>query len=225
MSKTKPREGLVISADYQSQGRGQHGSKWQSRPNISLALSMFLRPFNMTVDKQFLFTIWVSQALVDVLSPYLKDSKVKIKWPNDILVNERKIAGILMQNTVRGEKIQSVIIGVGLNVNDSMSQYSFPGTSLMRESGKSIWIPELRERVISGVWNAYVRGIQIPNMKMYKRAYEQQLWKKGEKVKYMENDEKKAGTILGVNENGELQLQTGDTMRILKHKEVRFLMD
>ena len=113
--KEKAAQGTVVLAHYQESGRGQVGNFWESERDKNLLFSVILYPGFLEAGKQFYISKAVSLALADLLKEQLND--VKIKWPNDIYVGEKKIAGILIENTVKGITLDSSIVGVGLNVN------------------------------------------------------------------------------------------------------------
>ena len=106
----------VVVTEHQTQGRGQMGSVWESEHSKNLMFSVFKRFKDLKVDSHFYVSMAVSLAVCDALKLFhLK--QLKIKWPNDILSEQKKICGILIENVIKQERIQSSIIGVGLNVN------------------------------------------------------------------------------------------------------------
>ena len=95
------KEGLVITANYQTEGSGQRGKSWESLINENLLISVVVES-TTSIKNQFLLSKCVALSLYDLLSLYSDD--VSIKWPNDILVGAQKIAGILIQNILKGKK-------------------------------------------------------------------------------------------------------------------------
>lgn len=226
LAKNKPKEGLVVSADYQSAGRGQHGSYWYSGKGLNIALSMYLCPVQLKVDQQFLINIWASLALVKALETYISEESIAIKWPNDILINDKKIAGIIVQSSVQAKNIHHIILGIGLNVNENMNAYNFNATSLKSETGEHICLSSIKESVIENIQKTYLKGIQLPDIGIHAKAYEQRLWRKGEKVNYLEKGEQFSGTIKGINEIGQLQIfEEKGTIRSINTKEVEFILN
>lgn len=106
--------GTVILADIQTNGRGQRGNTWQSDAFDNITMSIAFDPNLCKINNLISLNHITSIALFNFISSYCDN--VKIKWPNDILVNENKIAGILIESQFSGNKMQSVI-GIGLNVN------------------------------------------------------------------------------------------------------------
>src|SRR5688572_19765009 len=112
LKNQKPPEGLIIQAFHQTAGRGQMGTNWHSPAGESLTFSVILTPTFLKVDQQFYLNMAVSLGVYE----YLTTKGVAgglIKWPNDILVQRKKLAGILIENALQGNKIQHSIIGVG----------------------------------------------------------------------------------------------------------------
>ncbi len=106
-------EGTVVLAHYQKKGKGQHGNNWESEDEKNLLMSIIIFPGFLDAGKQFLISKVVSLALIDFLKTETED--VSIKWPNDIYVGKNKIAGILIENSVKGTNMFSAILGIGLN--------------------------------------------------------------------------------------------------------------
>ena len=117
VADNKIHDNLVVVADYQTEGRGQREKKWQSVKNKNLLFSLYISPDDCFVDQKIYFNIITSLSIVYTLDKYIKDSEIQIKWPNDILVNNHKISGILIESTVLKEKIKKIIIGIGININ------------------------------------------------------------------------------------------------------------
>lgn len=108
-------EGFAVFARSQTNGRGQQGTVWESEPGKNINLSFLLRPDFLPADKMFMISKVVSLAIVDYLNGLGKD--FTIKWPNDIYYQDKKVAGILIENEIMGEGVEYSIIGIGLNVN------------------------------------------------------------------------------------------------------------
>ncbi len=135
LKNQKPSEGLIIQAIHQTAGRGQMGTNWHSPAGESLTFSVILMPHFLPPDQQFYLNMAVSLGVFDYLSTKGVQSRV-IKWPNDIIVNRKKIAGILIENSIVGNNIQHSIVGIGLNVNASADSLFDFATSLSTETGR-----------------------------------------------------------------------------------------
>lgn len=128
-------EGTVIMADFQSDGRGQRGNHWQSEPGSNLTVSYILYPVFLYVNEQFVLSKAVALGIADLLTQYGCED-VQIKWPNDVMVCGRKIAGILIENSVQGSAMKHAVVGIGLNVNQSSFPDGLSATSLALQSGE-----------------------------------------------------------------------------------------
>lgn len=146
LSKIRPKEGTAIIADFQTDGKGQVDSKWQSNSNENILMSIILYPESLAVTNQYLMSCMISLSIRTVLSSILIDREIKIKWPNDILCGDKKIAGILIHNTLKGKKLKSSVVGMGININQSYFPSDIPNaTSILLESGVAVQIEEVRE--------------------------------------------------------------------------------
>lgn len=146
LSKIRPKEGTAIIADFQTDGKGQVDSKWQSNSNENILMSIILYPESLAVTNQYLMSCMISLSIRNVLSSILIDREIKIKWPNDILCGDKKIAGILIHNTLKGKKLKSSVVGMGININQSYFPSDIPNaTSILLESGVAVQIEEVRE--------------------------------------------------------------------------------
>lgn len=124
-----PDDYTTIIADYQTAGRGQVGNHWESEAGQNLLLSTIVRPGGIDVSRQFLLSMAVSLAVTDALSTVLPPDAMpllKIKWPNDIYVADGKMVGILVENRLRGREIADVIVGAGINVNQTVFRSDAP---------------------------------------------------------------------------------------------------
>ncbi len=107
----------IIKTNFQTKGRGQIGNSWISNKGDNLLFSIILHPTHLQASNQFILSQCVALALRDTIANFCKN--VCVKWPNDIYVNDKKIAGILIENKLLGKQIESSIIGIGLNVNQT----------------------------------------------------------------------------------------------------------
>jgi BirA family biotin operon repressor/biotin-[acetyl-CoA-carboxylase] ligase len=130
-------EGTVVHTANQTNGKGQRGSVWSAQPKRNLTASVILKPTFLSLKNQFFLYQIVALACYDSVAEILESSQIdiKIKWPNDILVNKKKIAGILIENSIQNNQINSCVAGVGLNVNQTVFHDTISATSLKLVSG------------------------------------------------------------------------------------------
>lgn len=121
-------EGTVVITSNQTAGRGQRGNAWWAEPDANLTFSLLMYPRFLAVQRQFLLTEWVALAVAETLDRFIPGG-AQIKWPNDVLINQKKLCGILIENTLNGSVVAQSIIGIGLNVNQQV--FSFSGAASM----------------------------------------------------------------------------------------------
>lgn len=137
----------VIAAECQTAGRGQNGNKWFSESSRSLTFSLVVKDLCLKAWEQAIISESTAQAVVDTLTSYGIDAR--IKWPNDIYCGEKKICGILIENSLMGEHIKWSIIGIGLNVNNINFPTNLPNpTSMALCTGCVYQIKEVLDRLI-----------------------------------------------------------------------------
>ncbi len=137
----KAPHGTVILAHEQTAGRGQRGRTWTSAKGLDIAASVVVRPDWLYADGQFILAQAAALAVHDVVAEAMhtvvdgRNERVRIKWPNDVLIDRRKVAGILIQNEISGNKVATSIIGIGINMNSSELEAELNATSLRMETG------------------------------------------------------------------------------------------
>ncbi|MCQ2226466.1 MAG: biotin--[acetyl-CoA-carboxylase] ligase [Bacteroidales bacterium] len=139
---------MIVTADYQTAGRGQVGNCWESENNKNLLFSILLRPQSLDVRLQYYLSMAISVAVVAAISPIVASASVKVKWPNDIYVGDKKLAGILIENTLRETKIGDCIVGIGLNVNQDKFLSDAPNpVSMLNITGREHDISLIAESI------------------------------------------------------------------------------
>lgn len=125
----------MVTADFQTAGRGQRGNGWESAPGENLLMSMLFRPDSLHAKDQFLISKIASVAVAKVVEQLLPSgTEVKIKWPNDIYVNEKKVCGMLVENSIgQDASIQHSVIGIGLNLNQMEFMSDAPNPASLRQ--------------------------------------------------------------------------------------------
>lgn len=213
--------GTVILADEQTAGKGQRGSTWLSEGGSNVIMSVFVEHDNLTVENQEAINHWVSLSILSLLKNY--NILAQVKWPNDILVNGKKISGVLIENQLSNNLLRSSIIGIGLNVNQQEFG-DLPATSLRMNTGQFHPVRDIVLQLISALNNesAFLRD---GNRAELKSRYHQNLWKIGERVQFFENDELISGILIGTNDQGLLQINVNGQIRIFGLKQIKFVID
>lgn len=160
LSLSKVQHGAVILAREQTAGRGQRGRTWTAQPGLDLTASVVLKPPALRAEDQFVLGKMAALAVAEV-TRMLVPTDVRIKWPNDVLVERKKIAGILIKNEVVGELVQSSVVGVGINANSSGFPEEMTATSLLLETGRVVDVKVLLDHLCKALdrrWRAFENG-------------------------------------------------------------------
>jgi BirA family biotin operon repressor/biotin-[acetyl-CoA-carboxylase] ligase len=214
-------EGTVIMADHQTDGRGQGKNTWLSEPAANITMSILVQPM-IPAERFFFLNEFVSLAIIDLLEYY--NLQAFIKWPNDIYADNKKVAGILIENILQGRTISVSIAGIGLNVN----QLTFPpdlpnpvSIALLRDKTTDRF--EVRDKLLECFKKRYVQ-LGLKEFQYMHKEYNDFLYKKGEKLSLIHHDKRKSGELIMVNEEGELVIKNADGSNSKYfHGEVQFL--
>ncbi|MFI5358779.1 MAG: biotin--[acetyl-CoA-carboxylase] ligase [Halanaerobiales bacterium] len=210
------QSGTVVVADEQTAGRGRLGRNWYSPAGTGLWLSIILRPDIPPLDSPLL-TVIASLAVYESLlvlekepaAPEQHNNTLQIKWPNDILMDGKKLAGILTELSL-GSKINYAVVGIGINVNQEEFPAELSGiaTSLRREYNKEIDRLELFKKILISFERYYFRLLNNDGPQLVKE------WKGrmniiGKEVSIHDNERIYQGRVLDIAEQGELILESG----------------
>ena len=202
--------GTLVVADSQSGGKGRRGRRWHSPKGSSIAMSLILKP-ELEPEKASMLTLIQAMAVTKALGD-IGGISPQIKWPNDILVNEKKVCGILTEMNLDKTKISSIIIGCGINVN----QDDFPeniadiATSLKTEMGQSINRAELIGSVCRYFEIYFEQYMKAKDLSGIIDEYNAHLISKGRMVKVLDPKDEFTGEALGINALGELLVKRAD---------------
>ena len=130
-------EGAVIYTDHQISGKGQRGNYWEDEAGKNILMSLLLKPRKLPIKYQYFLNLIAGLAVLDMLREHLRGEHLTLKWPNDVYVGKRKIAGILIENNLVGGIIDASVVGIGLNVNQEIALPA-SAISLKEITGKSI---------------------------------------------------------------------------------------
>ncbi|GHT65850.1 biotin--[acetyl-CoA-carboxylase] ligase [Bacteroidia bacterium] len=200
-------EGCVVLADFQTQGRGQQGNMWESEDGKNLLCSLLVTSQNLYAHNLFDLSRAVSLAVAHFLKE--KNIDAKIKWSNDIFVQDDKIAGILIEPTIRGDRVLQAVVGIGLNVNQQHFTYAPRATSML------LILNEL-QNIETTLWAvlkqfSYFYGLlQTQQYQAIRNSYNDLLYRKTGMYKYCANGEIFSAKIITVSDDGDLVLQKED---------------
>lgn len=223
LAEKKPPEGTIILTHDQYAGKGQAQNKWESAPHKNLTFTTILYPKFLPARNQFLLNQVVSLSVWETLQHYI-GAGVTIKWPNDIYVFDKKITGILIQNSLKGSTLQSTIIGTGINVNQKKFVSDAPNpTSMALEIGKELALEAVLATFCQKLEHNYLQ-LKANQTAQLQQRYLNNLFrfKKTEFYQRMDGTIFK-GQIVGVTKIGKLMIKTVDGTEEFAFKEVKYL--
>ena len=222
VSKSNPSEGTVVFTHHQTAGKGQYGRKWASIAGQNITLSIILKPTFLKVSDQFYLNIITSLAVANTLEYYIKD-QVKIKWPNDVYVEDKKICGILIQNNLSGQKIVNSVVGIGINVNQDQFHPDLPNpTSLKLLTKKDHDIKEIRETLCGELEKVYLQ-LKDEKQKIIMEEYQERIYRLGVKTKFKIEEREVEGIISSINSNGQLMIDIKGELESFSKTEIQYL--
>ena len=223
MAKSSPIDGTVILADEQLAGRGQAGNFWLSEANRNLTFSLIYHTAFLRAQEQFYLNMAISLGLQSFVNKQVESGNYKtvIKWPNDILANEKKIAGILIENTISGVQMKYSVIGIGLNVNQTMFPAAINATSLnlllVKEYDRNKMLNELLSYL-----EKYFFLLKERKFDLLKKEYLGNLYRFNLEATYIKAGNEFTGIITDVNESGNLIMETKNGIEKFGFKEISF---
>ena len=214
--------GTVFFAHSQTAGRGQHGKSWAAEPGRNIAMSVIIDCSSFLLTQQFPLSVMVALASHDLFCKYAGDETF-VKWPNDIYWRDRKAGGILIENQVRGSKWQAAVVGIGLNLNQTVfsSQLKNP-VSLKQITGKDLDTVALAKELCNCLEKRY-RQLINDDFTNLLEEYNSHLFKRGEKVRLKKGAVAFECTIDAVSADGELQV-SGGLQESFRFGEVEWVM-
>ena len=211
----------VVISKHQTKGKGRNGNIWANDASLNLAFSIYKRFNRLNINNKFILNLISSIAVFHLLSEN-KLNKLTIKWPNDIMSENKKISGILIENSVKGNFINHSVIGVGVNVNQRKFKNLPNATSMFIETGREFSLDTLASRlgeIFSKNFLQYEK-----NEGALLKYYNNQLFLKNTDSNFITKDGKRfSGKITRINKNGELIIMKADKREVnYTENEIRF---
>ncbi len=210
LAETGAKQGTLVVADMQSAGKGRRGRSWYSEAGSGVWMSILLRP-EFEPNQASMITLVAALAAAKAIRD-VSGLDARIKWPNDIVINGKKVCGILTEMSLEADYIRYVVCGIGINVNHK----EFPediratATSLMLESGEKV----SRIQLISELWKHFEKYYELfcadGDLKHLKAEYNSILVNKDKQVRVLEPKGEWSGKATGINNKGELLVETED---------------
>lgn len=200
--------GTLLTTSFQTDGKGQMGAVWESYPGLNFLGTYFLQPV-MGLNEVFALNMISSLAVKETISDFV-NRNVEIKWPNDILLEGRKISGILIETKIQEGKIKGAFIGIGININQlTFSKFGREATSLKKEKGIYCKIESVIQRLNRHVQQFYTL-YKLKGYDSLNYLYHQELYLKGEECIYYVGKDTRYLTFQSVNKRGDAQFFNQD---------------
>ena len=225
----------TIRTDYQTAGRGQAGNSWESEAGKNLLFSALLRYDGLLAIKQWRLSMLVAVALWETLAKYVPKEKLTIKWPNDIYWGDKKLVGILIENSLSGQYVGHSVVGIGVNVNQTEWTSNAPNPiSMCQITGKEYPVEEILES-----WICAMKSWELRSTEEIETAYLQHLYRREGWHTYVEREVSTAPTaiaqqgvegaffaqFISITEQGELILKNENNEEKIYHfKQIRFVL-
>lgn len=212
LAKQGAVQGTLVTAEYQSAGRGRLGRKWETPKGSSIAASLLLRP-DFLPEKAPMLTLLMGYSAAKALNRM--GASCQIKWPNDLVIGTRKICGILTEMGLNGNQVDYVTIGFGVNV----SQEEFPeeialiADSLTHACKREFDRKQVLAEILKEFERNYERFTQSPSLEPFCDGYNNLLVNRNKTVKVLDPEEPYTGTAIGINAQGELIVEMEDKSR------------
>lgn len=219
LSQGQAYEGLVLLTNEQTEGRGQLNSVWESCAGENILCSVILLPTFLSISQQTYLNMAICLAMFDTINKYT--SSVFIKWPNDIYINNKKVAGLLIENAIQGNSIKYSIAGMGINVNQQIFSTD-KATSLSTQTNHKYVLIDLLNELLSNINNRYGQ-LKLKQWPAIFNEYHKHLLGLNKLLTFKTQNQQFEGTILGVNTNGQLQVKRGDEILNFGVKEISML--
>lgn len=219
-------EGTLLYTKRQTAGRGQVGNKWESEPDRNISFSLLLRPTFVPVQQQFVISEMCSIGILQGLLS-LGAEGLSVKWPNDIYVGDGKICGILIENRLQGSTLAECVLGVGINVGQTVWKGDAPNPTSLALHGIDIAPEKVMDEVVGCIASLYELLHEPSGASAIHRLFCQHLYRGKGLFPYVDaqTDEAFEAEVAGVDPQGPLLLRLADGReRRYWFKEVRFVL-
>lgn len=221
-SREEIAHGYYVSTEYQTSGRGQVGNAWFSDSGQNLLVSVLIRPESLPIGRYFYLNMSVCLAILDVLNDLHQG--FMIKWPNDILFDSQKVAGVLIENSISSGILRQAVVGMGINVNQRgwPAELDIPAISLRHVVGRKIDPSYLREQLFLRMNQRYAQFCTQPEA--IREQFHQYLYACQQEVPAQVDGQTGMLKIVSVAGDGTLSAQWKGRIREFQFKEVQFLL-
>jgi BirA family transcriptional regulator, biotin operon repressor / biotin---[acetyl-CoA-carboxylase] ligase len=227
-------EGFSLYTSHQTHGKGQRGNSWEAEKDKNITMSIVLKPEFLKASSQFQLNIAISLGVYVAISKFLNgfalkktsfyNENLKIKWPNDIYFSNKKIGGILIENTILGTNLSTSIIGIGLNINQLT--YENEKANSLREilgTNYDLQIEDLMTLIFEEI-EAYYLKLKAGEIEFLNQEYLKALFRINQWHNFRKNGIDFSGKINGIDNFGRLKIETQFGLEVFDFKEVEFVI-
>lgn len=201
-------EFYTVSAGFQSSGRGHKDNSWISEPEKNILLSTLIYP-SVSAENQFLINMSISLGILEFCKGIIDSEDLSIKWPNDIYYKDKKLGGVLIEHTIIGDSILFSIVGIGLNINQSVFPESLPNpVSIFQINQKEYNINQCIRNLLDTIIRKYNNGVF--DEKSIRNEYLGALYRYGEPHAFLYKGTQIEASIIDISKHGMLCLKTSE---------------
>ena len=212
--------GTLVVADRQTAGKGRRGRSWESPTGIGIFMTLMLKP-EINPNNASMLTLGAAMATTRAIRR-VTGVPAMIKWPNDIVMNGKKVCGILTEMSAQFDYINHIVIGIGINVHneDFPEEIAKTASSLYLESGQHIHRASLIEAFLEEFEDVYAEYLKTEDMEGLQKEYEAMLVNRGRQVRVLDPKEPFEGKAMGITKKGELIVDTWESRKLVSSGEV-----
>ena len=216
--------GTVVYTLRQTAGRGQRGNSWESEDGKNITFSMLIRP-SVAPSQQFFISEAAALAVARTLDKYIADGGVSVKWPNDVYWHDKKICGMLIEHSLSGGRINSSILGIGVNINQQQFLSDAPNpVSMAQVLGHEVDRGQLMEKLVARFGEYYALIVDGAYADIA-ALYLQHLYRRDDFYKYRDSEGEFEARVVEVEDDGHLILHDRQgCIRSYAFKEVSFVI-
>lgn len=212
--------GTLVVADRQTAGKGRRGRSWESPPGIGIFMTLMLKP-EINPNNASMLTLVAAMATTRAIRR-VTGVPAMIKWPNDIVMNGKKVCGILTEMSAQFDYINHIVIGIGINVHNEEfpEEIAQTASSLYLESGQHIHRASLIESFLEEFEDVYAEFLKTEDMEGLQKEYDTMLVNRGRQVRVLDPKEPFEGKAMGITKKGELIVDTWESRKLVSSGEV-----
>ncbi|MCR9064320.1 MAG: biotin--[acetyl-CoA-carboxylase] ligase [Cytophagales bacterium] len=222
IQKGELEEGLIVITDHQTKGKGQRGNKWESQAGKNLTFTLILKPSFLSVKDQFQLNMAVSLGIYETLKAIIQKDSLKIKWPNDIYIDNEKIGGILIESLISSGSLGTSMVGIGLNINQTEFLIDH-ATSLKNVVNQEFNLEDLLTSLAEKLEIEYLE-LKEGNTEKQKERFLEKLFRRDEWHQFRSQNEVFNGRIKGITASGSLLMETELGLIQFGNKEFEYIL-